>query len=114
MEHSTRHTHPTSWHDKKSSNDKVKKVSHRNLTETSTKSSSKGYKSNDNMNNKHEDKGGNRPVTGLRPRVKQVSRPSISRGKFLLQNIQWEILHFLYSYRIRIKMYFRIYTCVRI
>ncbi|CAH8489397.1 unnamed protein product [Schistosoma haematobium] len=79
MEHSTRHTHPTSWHDKKSSNDKVKKVSHRNLTETSTKSSSKGYKSNDNMNNKHEDKGGNRPVTGLRPRVKQVSRPSISR-----------------------------------
>ncbi|XP_018649432.1 putative mixed-lineage leukemia protein, mll [Schistosoma mansoni] len=77
MEHSTRHLHTASCHDKKNSSDKVKKASHRNLT--STKSSSKGYKSNDNMNNKHEDKGGNRPVTGLRPRVKQVSRPSISR-----------------------------------
>ncbi|KAH8850019.1 Histone-lysine N-methyltransferase 2A [Schistosoma japonicum] len=78
-EHPSRHTHTTSWYEKKNANEKVKKNSHGNLIETSTKLSSKGHKSNDSEDGKHGDKNGNRPVTGLRPRVKQVSRPSLNR-----------------------------------
>ncbi|CAH8464506.1 unnamed protein product [Heterobilharzia americana] len=82
-EHSTRHSHRTSksrllsWYNKKHSNEKIKKTS---VLENPTKSS-KGDKSNDshNTNSKQEEKCGNRPVTGLRPRVKQVSRPSLNR-----------------------------------
>nr|CAH8825716.1 unnamed protein product [Trichobilharzia regenti] len=83
LEQSARHSQRAtksrllSWYDKKHSNEKVKKT---NLLENSTKSSSKGYKSNDDHHdNRQEEKCSNRSVTGLKPRVKQVSRLSLNR-----------------------------------